>query len=114
MGRQQKAGTRRARRHFAYLLQCGDGSYYAGYTIDPARRLEAHRRGAGSRYTRGRGPVRLAAVWRCPTPAAARRLERLLKRLRHAERRRLAAGAALAEVVPEAAPLRARRRRRGA
>jgi putative endonuclease len=114
MGRQQRAGTRRARRHFAYLLRCGDGSYYAGYTVDPARRLRAHRRGAASRYTRGRGPVRLAAVWRCPTPAAARRLERLLKRLRHAARRRLAAGAGLLEIVPEAASLGARRTRRGA
>ncbi|SRR5579884_146697 len=102
-------GGAAAGRYFAYLLRCGDGSYYAGYTVDPVRRLDAHRRGVASRYTRGRGPVRLAAVWRCPTLAAAMRLERLLKGMRHAQRRRLAQGAALAALIPDAGSLGARR-----
>ncbi len=94
---------------FAYLLRCDDRSYYAGFTVDPARRLAVHRRGLASRYTRGRGPVRLAAVWQCPTRGAALRLERLLKRIPHAAKHRLAGGAALVRIVPKAGPLRARR-----
>ncbi len=94
---------------FAYLLRCGDRSYYAGFTVDPARRLAAHRRGLASRYTRARGPVRLAAVWRCPTRGAALRLERLLKRMPHAAKHRLAGGAALERVIPKAGALGARR-----
>lgn len=94
---------------FAYLLRCSDGSYYAGYTVDPLRRLAAHERGRASRYTRGRGPHRLAAVWRCPTLRAALQLERLLKRIPHAQKRRLVNGAVLSRVLATAASFGARR-----
>ncbi|HET9001122.1 MAG TPA: GIY-YIG nuclease family protein [bacterium] len=99
----------RPRRHYAYLLRCADGTYYAGYTVDPARRFGAHRRGRASRYTRGRGPHRLVAVWRCPTQRAALRLERMLKRLSHAAKERLAAGQVLARVAVRARGIGARR-----
>ena len=78
--------------HFVYLLRCGDRSYYIGYTTDPARRLTAHRQGRGARYTRGRGPVRLVALWRVPTLGAALRIERRLKRLPRVIKHRLARG----------------------
>lgn len=97
-----------ARPYYAYLLRCADGTYYAGYTVDPVRRLGAHRRGRASRYTRGRGPHRLVAVWRCPTQRAALALERVLKRLSHAEKRRLAAGHAIGLVAPRARGIGAR------
>jgi len=100
---------RAAPRYFAYLLRCGDGTFYAGYALDPARRLAAHHRGRAARYTRGRGPWAFAAVWRCPTRGAALRLERLLKRIGRPRRIRLADGARLSRVVPEAVGLRARR-----
>ena len=61
-----------ARRHYAYLLRCGDGTYYAGYTVHPGRRLAAHRRGRASRYTRGRGPHTYVAVFWCPTKRSRR------------------------------------------
>lgn len=98
-----------APRHYAYLLRCADGSYYAGYTVDPARRFSAHQRGRASRYTRGRGPHRLVAVWRCPTRSAALILERVLKRLPHAAKQRLASGRPLGIVAARAWALRARR-----
>ncbi len=44
---------------FVYILRCGDGSLYTGVARDPAKRLDAHRRGRGARYTRGRGPLEL-------------------------------------------------------
>jgi putative endonuclease len=44
---------------YVYLLQCGDGSLYAGIARDVDRRLQQHREGKGARYTRGRGPLQL-------------------------------------------------------
>lgn len=100
---------RRTRCHYAYLLRCADGSYYAGYTVNPARRLTAHRLGRASRYTRGRGPLAFAAVWRCPSRRTALILERWLKRLPRATKHRLALGRPLAHVLADAVALGARR-----
>ncbi len=43
--------------HTFYVLECGDGSYYAGYTNDLARRVDVHNKGKGAKYTRARLPV---------------------------------------------------------
>ena len=86
--------------HFVYLLRCGDRTYYIGWTTNPARRLAAHRRGRGARYTRGRGPLRIVALWRLPTLGAALRLERRLKRLPRVIKHRLAAGLIPAGLAP--------------
>lgn len=45
--------------HYFYVLECNDGSYYAGYTVDIERRLHNHNTGKGAKYTRGRTPVKL-------------------------------------------------------
>jgi putative endonuclease len=71
-----------------YLLECGDGSWYAGITNDLDARLQAHRDGRGARYTRGRGPLQLLASRDYPDRAAASRAEWRLKRL--PKRRKLA------------------------
>lgn len=42
-----------------YILECSDGSYYTGSTIDLQRRIAQHNDGAGANYTRERRPVRL-------------------------------------------------------
>ena len=65
-----------------YLLWCrGDDSLYTGWTADMDRRLAAHRAGKGSRYTRSRLPVEIAAVFPMPNAPAARREEARIKRL---------------------------------
>ncbi|MFD0768336.1 GIY-YIG nuclease family protein [Bacillus sp. CGMCC 1.60114] len=46
-------------RHYFYVVECVDGSYYAGYTNHLEKRIEAHNSGKGARYTRARRPVRL-------------------------------------------------------
>ncbi|MBS1906663.1 MAG: GIY-YIG nuclease family protein [Actinobacteria bacterium] len=46
---------------FAYILRCGDGTFYAGSTNDLERRLAEHSAGEGALYTRRRLPVEL--VW---------------------------------------------------
>lgn len=78
-------------RAWAYMVRCTDGSLYAGWTNDLARRLRAHKTGRGARYTRARGAVRLAYAERCESKSAAMRREAALKRLPKAEKERLAA-----------------------
>jgi putative endonuclease len=45
-----------------YIVECRDGSYYTGYTLDINRRMVLHNTGKGAKYTRGRRPVKL--IWR--------------------------------------------------
>ena len=40
-----------------YILKCGDGTLYTGWTNDFEKRLKAHSMGKGAKYTRGRGPL---------------------------------------------------------
>jgi predicted GIY-YIG superfamily endonuclease len=76
---------------WVYLLRCGDGTLYCGWTTDLERRLAAHRRGAASRYTRTRLPVAIAAAWAMPDRAAARREEARIKALTREEKLALVA-----------------------
>jgi cyclophilin family peptidyl-prolyl cis-trans isomerase/predicted GIY-YIG superfamily endonuclease len=75
-----------------YVLECEDGSYYAGYTTDLARRLRSHRRGVASRYTRSRLPIRLIAWSFTEDARAARSAEATFKGYSRAEKDRLLAG----------------------
>ena len=67
--------------HFAYLLQCADGTLYGGYTTDLQKRLAAHNSGKGAKYTRSRLPVELVYWEECPTKEAAMSREWQLKHL---------------------------------
>jgi putative endonuclease len=42
-----------------YILECADGSYYTGSTIDLERRLWEHQNGLGANHTVKRLPVKL-------------------------------------------------------
>ena len=45
------------KKHTFYVLQCNDGSYYAGYTNDLEKRVSIHNDGKGAKYTRAKLPV---------------------------------------------------------
>ncbi|SNX28240.1 putative endonuclease [Polynucleobacter meluiroseus] len=64
-----------------YLLECADGSFYAGITNRLEHRLEAHNSGQGARYTRSRRPVILLATQAHPDRSEASKAEARLKRL---------------------------------
>jgi len=85
---------------FVYLLRCGDGSLYCGWTVDVDKRLAAHGTGRASRYTASRRPIALAAAWEVPTRTEARRLEARVKRLTRPQKVALAAGAPLEGATP--------------
>ena len=42
-----------------YILECVDGSYYTGSTIDLERRFLQHTNGEGANHTKNRLPVKL-------------------------------------------------------
>jgi putative endonuclease len=75
--------------YFCYILACSDGTYYAGWTTDPQRRLRQHNRGAGARYTRGRRPVRLVYIEEQPDKVSALKRERAIKALSHVRKNKL-------------------------
>lgn len=44
---------------WAYILECADGTFYTGWTVDLEKRLNQHNQGKGAKYTRSRHPVQL-------------------------------------------------------
>jgi len=72
-----------------YLLECGDGTFYTGITIDLGRRLAAHQRGTASKYTRARLPVSVIYREAHDTRSSALRREVFIKRLTHSDKLRL-------------------------
>ncbi len=84
-----------AARAYVYLLQCGDGTLYCGWTADVEKRLAAHATGRASRYTSRRLPVELAAAWEMESASAARRMEWRVKQLTRTQKLALVGGAAL-------------------
>jgi predicted GIY-YIG superfamily endonuclease len=72
--------------HWVYVLRCGDGSLYTGYTTDVDRRLADHAAGRGARYTRGRGPHAVIATWEYADRRSALQAEYRFKRLPRSEK----------------------------
>lgn len=75
--------------YFVYILLCRDGSYYTGYSNNPARRLVRHMKGQGANYTRMHKPVELVYLQRLKTRRAAMKREREIKALTHEEKHKL-------------------------
>ena len=69
-----------------YILECGDGTLYTGITDDLPRRLKAHERGRGAKYTRGRGPLKLCYRETLPDKSSALKRECAIKRLSRQEK----------------------------
>ena len=75
--------------NYVYILRCGDGSLYTGWTNHLEERVAAHQAGRGAKYTRGRGPVELV-YWECfSTREEAMRREYAIKRLSRADKLKL-------------------------
>lgn len=66
---------------FLYLLECANGSYYAGITTDVAARFSAHQLGKGARYTRANPPLRILAQAEYTDRSTASKAEWALKQL---------------------------------
>ena len=67
--------------NFVYMLRCGDGSLYTGWTSDLAARLKKHQSGKGAKCTRAHLPVSLAYFELYETSGEAQRREYAIKQL---------------------------------
>ncbi len=76
-------------KHYAYIVECADGTYYCGYTNDLEKRIETHNRGKGAKYTRPRLPVVLVYFEEFETKEEAMSREWHLKQLTHAQKQAL-------------------------
>ena len=74
------------RSYHMYVVECADGTLYTGYATDVEQRVRAHNEGRGAKYTRSRGPVRLAASASFATKHEALSAEFRFKRLSRAEK----------------------------
>jgi putative endonuclease len=75
--------------YYCYILECADGTYYTGWTTDPARRERQHNAGTGSRYTRSRRPVKMVYIEPQPDKITAMQREGAIKALSHDRKRKL-------------------------
>lgn len=80
--------------HYMYVLECGDGSLYTGYTTDVSARVSAHQAGTGAKYTKSHTPVHLLAQARFYSKERAMSAEALFKRLDRGQKDALLAKAA--------------------
>ena len=78
--------------NYTYILRCGDGSLYTGWTNRLEERLAAHQSGRGARYTRSRRPVELVYWERLATKSEAMRREAAIKRMSRKDKLALVSG----------------------
>lgn len=74
------------------MLECADGSFYTGYTINPKRRLKTHNDKKASKYTRSRVPVRYVFLKAFKNKGQALSYEIKMKRLNRKNKEKLISG----------------------
>lgn len=83
---------------YCYMVECQDGSFYTGWTIDPVRREKQHNTGRGAKYTRLHRPVRLVYIEEQADRSTAMKRELAIKKLSHEQKRKLVTNSSLVEV----------------
>ncbi|MEH7236320.1 GIY-YIG nuclease family protein [Bacillus sp. JJ1562] len=78
-------------KHYFYVVECKDRTYYAGYTTDVQQRMKKHNEGKGAKYTRGRGPITLLFAQEFETKEEAMRAEYRFKQLKRPEKEQILA-----------------------
>lgn len=73
-------------KHYFYVLECKDTSFYAGYTNNLKKRIAAHNAGKGAKYTRARGPVKCIYYETFTTKEQAMSAEYAFKQLKRSQK----------------------------
>lgn len=73
---------------YLYLIECQDGTYYAGITTDIAKRYQTHVIGKGAKYTRAHKPKRLIGAREYVNRSEAAKAEWAIKQLDKREKPR--------------------------
>ena len=74
---------------YTYIVRCADDTLYTGCAVSLEKRIAAHNRGKGAKYTRGRRPVKLVYWEECPTLSEAGRREAAIKKLKRQDKLKL-------------------------
>jgi putative endonuclease len=75
--------------YYCYIVECADGSFYTGWTLDPARREKQHNSGRGAKYTRLHRPVHLVFIEEQPDRSSAMKREARIKMMNHGQKQKL-------------------------
>ncbi|WP_438326002.1 GIY-YIG nuclease family protein [Staphylococcus pseudintermedius] len=68
-------------KHYTYIVQCNDATFYTGYTNDLEARIVKHNEGKGANYTKTRRPVTLCYHEIFETKSEALKREHAIKKL---------------------------------
>lgn len=78
--------------NYTYILECGDGSFYTGWTNNLKKRVADHNAGRGAKYTKARCPVALRYYEIFETKEEAMKREYEIKQMSRQEKLRLVEG----------------------
>ena len=79
---------------YTYILRCGDGSLYTGWTNNLEKRVKTHNAGKGGKHTATRLPVELVYYETYATKQEAMSREYAIKQLSRAQKLKLIEGKA--------------------
>jgi putative endonuclease len=79
------------KKFFTYIVECADGTYYIGYTVDLKKRLRQHNGEitGGAWYTSWKKPVFLVYTEEFETKSLAMKREHALKKLKRKQKEML-------------------------
>ena len=83
---------------YCYIVECSDGTYYTGWTLDPERRVSQHNKGTGAKYTSTRRPVKLVYLEPQSNRTEAMKREIAIKKMKREQKGKLIAGWKAGEV----------------
>lgn len=66
---------------YVYIVQCSDNTLYTGISNNVTKRIDAHNKGKGAKYTKTRRPVVLLKQFECPDRSSASKLEYKIKQM---------------------------------
>lgn len=75
--------------NYTYIVRCGDGSLYTGWTNNLEKRIRDHNAGKGAKYTKSRLPVVLVYYETFETKQEAMSREFAIKRMSRKEKMEL-------------------------
>ena len=90
---------------YLYMVRCRDGSLYTGIATDVESRLADHRANKGSKYLRGRGPLKLVFKKQIGEKGRALKIEHIVKNLpRHKKEALVKTGAGIEALIGRTEP----------
>ncbi len=75
--------------NYVYILKCSDESLYTGWTNNIEKRVKAHEKGKGGKYTRARLPIELVYFEEYENKIDAQKREYQIKQLKRIDKLKL-------------------------